>query len=146
MSPTGSPPYLSWFLLSYSLFATLRVVFTHFLLNDHDPSGAVTRIHKEPSNKLNTIWSLTLSRTTLENLYNYRPKGETIKRSTSEQFIAFQWESDYTLLWPLRSDTRCEGALEDYRAEFVALSHATLVRRVGVTDALIRTRAGINGR
>jgi hypothetical protein len=46
MSPTGSLPYFSWFLLSYSLFAILWVVFTRFLLNDHDPSGAVTRMHK----------------------------------------------------------------------------------------------------
>ena len=33
-------------------FAILRVVFTYFSLNDHDPSGAMTRVHNEPLSKL----------------------------------------------------------------------------------------------
>ena len=48
-SPTGS----SFLGSSYHIpFAILRVVFTYFSLNDHDPSGAVTRVQKEPLSKL----------------------------------------------------------------------------------------------
>ncbi len=51
--PTASTlPIFFGFLLPHS-FAILGVVFIYMLsLNDHDPSGAVTRVHKEPLNKL----------------------------------------------------------------------------------------------
>jgi hypothetical protein len=50
--PLAHFPIFLGFLLPYPLFAILRVVFIYFLLNDHDPSGAVTPAHKETLSKL----------------------------------------------------------------------------------------------
>jgi len=121
MSPTGSLPYFSWFLLSYSLFAILWVVFTRFLFNDHDPSGAVTRWHKNNELSSNMIRSLA-ERPSKKPVQLQVQNGVTIKLSKHPYtFIAFQRESGYTLLLLLRSGTRYERALEGHRAEFVAL-------------------------